>query len=113
MCSYRFGVSKRGDKFKLPPSRPDPSSRIFKVAEAECYHVTLGYSSPTLEGQKPLLQLLLLLFVCVCVCVCLHTEFISLIHQDIFNGKIESYFYFFHKRGTCLHTSYSMLNYFH
>lgn len=39
---------------------------------------------PPLEGQKPLLQLLLLLF----VCVCLHTKFVSLIHQDIFNGKI-------------------------
>lgn len=56
---------------------------------------------------------IVVVIVCVCVCVCLHTEFISLIHQDIFNGKIESYFYFFHKRGTCLHTSYSMLNYFH
>lgn len=86
MCSYRFGVSKGGDKFKPPLSRPDQSSRIFKVTEAEHYHVTVGYSSPSLEGQKPLLQLLLLLF--VCVCACLHTKFFSLIHQDIFNGKI-------------------------
>ena len=68
MCSYRFGVSNGGDKFKPPLSHPDQSARIFKVTEAEHYHVTVGYSSLSLEGQKPLLQLLLLLFVFIWLC---------------------------------------------
>ena len=65
VCSYRFGVSKGGDKCKPPLSHPDQSARIFKVTEAEYYHVTLGYSTPLGRTEAP--SSIVVVIVCVSV----------------------------------------------
>lgn len=74
MCSYRFGVSKGGDKFKPPLSHPDQSARIFKVTEAEYYHITLGYSPRLGRTEAP--SSIVVVIVCVCVCVYIQNLFL-------------------------------------
>lgn len=74
VCSYRFGVSKGGDKIQAASVSPDQSFQGF-VTEAEHYHVTVGWLFPSGPGRTEAPSSIVVVIVCVCVCACLHTKF--------------------------------------